>query len=119
MRLTKELRDTLGLEQIADWSSHSGHAILLDAGHTTLELFDEAQATNVDQVEAGHRVSGPVRLALQVADLDTVTSSLVQAGAVPVAPAVDTPWGDRNAHFQTADGLQLGDNPQLRLPGTV
>src|SRR3954452_3158807 len=61
-------RDALGLPQIADWSSDSGRVILLDAGRATLELFDEPQAETVDLIEAGRRVSGPVRLALRVAD---------------------------------------------------
>ena len=32
-------RDSLGLEQFADWSSDSGRVVLLDAGPATLELF--------------------------------------------------------------------------------
>jgi catechol 2,3-dioxygenase-like lactoylglutathione lyase family enzyme len=36
-------RDTLGLEQLADWSSGTGRVVVLDAGRATLELFDHAQ----------------------------------------------------------------------------
>jgi len=61
-------RDTLGLEQIADWSSETGRVVVLDAGRATLELLDGAQAETVDTIEAGRRVSGTVRLALQVGD---------------------------------------------------
>lgn len=100
-------RDALGLEQLADWSSKSGRVVLLDAGHATLELFDEAQAATVDVIEAGRRVSGQVRLALAVADSEETARRLVAAGAEQVAPPVTTPWGDRNARVRAPDGMQL------------
>ena len=100
-------RDALGLEQLADWSSESGRVVVLDAGRATLELFDEAQAEAVDAIEAGRRVSGTVRLAMQVADSNDMAQRLVAAGAVRVAPPVVTPWGDRNARVQAPDGMQL------------
>jgi len=60
-------RDELGLQQIADWSSDAGRVVLLEAGRATLELLDDAQAATVDRIEAaGERVSGTVRLALEV-----------------------------------------------------
>jgi len=61
-------RDALGLEQTADWSSEDGRVVLLGAARGTLELMDERQAALIDEVEAGRRVSGPVRLAVEVAD---------------------------------------------------
>lgn len=100
-------RDALGLEQIADWSSGTGRVIVLDAGRATLELLDEAQAETVDAIEAGRRVSGPVRLAVQVADSEDLAARLVAAGAAQVAPPVLTPWGDRNARVQAPDGMQM------------
>jgi lactoylglutathione lyase len=100
-------RDTLGLEQLADWSSGTGRVVVLDAGRATLELFDHAQAETVDAIEAGRRVSGTVRLAMKVADSQDMAQRLVAAGAVEVAPPVMTPWRDRNARVQTPDGMQL------------
>lgn len=100
-------RDALGLPEVADWSSEEGRVLLLDAGRATLELFDAAQAAMVDDLEVGRRVSGPVRLGLQVPDADTAAAELVEAGARPVAPAVLTPWGDRNARVVAPDGMQL------------
>ena len=100
-------RDALGLPEVADWSSDQGRVLLLDAGRATLELFDEAQAAMVDDLEVGERVSGKVRLALQVPDADAAASTLVAAGATAVAPAADTPWGDRNARVAAPDGMQL------------
>ncbi|HSR82967.1 MAG TPA: VOC family protein [Streptosporangiaceae bacterium] len=100
-------RDTLGLEQLADWSSEAGRVVVLDAGRATLELLDHAQAETVDAIEAGRRVSGTVRLALNVVDSEDMAHRLVAAGAVQVAPPVMTPWGDRNARVQTSEGIQL------------
>lgn len=100
-------RDGLGLPQVADWSSEQGRVLLLDAGRATLELFDEAQAAMVDDLEVGRRVSGKVRFALEVADADEMAATLTEAGARPVADAVDTPWGDRNARVAAPDGMQL------------
>lgn len=108
-------RDTVGLHQLADWSSDHGRVILLEAGKATLELFDEAQAADIDSVEAGSRVSGQVRLSLHVPDSDALADRLADAGGTRVAPAVHTPWGDHNARIQDPDGLQL----TLFTPGEI
>jgi len=100
-------RDALGLQQIADWSSDAGRVVLLEAGRATLELLDDAQATTVDRIEAGQRVSGTVRLALEVTDSESIARRLVAAGAAQVAPPVTTPWSDRNARVRAPDGMQL------------
>ena len=100
-------RDALGFEQIADWSGEDGRVILLEAGKATIELFDERQAESVDRIEVGRRVSGPVRLAFEVTDLDSATERLVAAGAKSMAEPVVPPWGGRNARLRTPDGLQL------------
>jgi lactoylglutathione lyase len=100
-------RDALEFEQIADWSGEDGRVILLEAGKATIELFDERQAENVDRIEAGRSVSGPVRLAFEVTDLDSATERLVAAGAESMAEPVVPPWGGRNARLRTPDGLQL------------
>jgi catechol 2,3-dioxygenase-like lactoylglutathione lyase family enzyme len=100
-------RDALGLEQLADWSGKDGRVILLDAGRATLELFDERQAESVDRIEAGRRVSGTVRLALEVEDLDGTTGRLISAGAEAEAEPVVPPWGGRNRRLSAPDGMQL------------
>jgi lactoylglutathione lyase len=100
-------RDALGLAQLADWSSDSGRVVLLEAGRATLELLDDAQAAEVDRVEAGRRVAGTVRLALEVADSAATAQRLVAAGAEAVAEPLTTPWGDTNARVRAPDGMQL------------
>jgi hypothetical protein len=49
------------------------------------------QAEAVDAIEAGRRVSGTVRLALEVPDSEGAARRLVAAGALEVAPPVTTP----------------------------
>jgi lactoylglutathione lyase len=100
-------RDTLGLEQLADWSGDDGRVILLDGGRATLELFDERQAESVDGIEAGRRVSGRVRLAIEVEDPDGTAQRLVAAGAVAEAAPLVPPWGGCNARVRTPDEMQL------------
>jgi methylmalonyl-CoA/ethylmalonyl-CoA epimerase len=100
-------RDAIGLEQLADWSGEDGRIVVLRAGRATLEIFDQAQAAKVDAIEAGRRVSGVVRLALEVGDSEEVARRLVAAGAAEVAAPVTTPWGDRNVRVQAPDGMQL------------
>lgn len=73
----------------------------------TVPDFDEAQAGTVDAIEAGSRVSGVVRLALEVQNTEKAARRLVAGGGEEVAPPVSTPWGDRNARVRAPDGMQL------------
>jgi catechol 2,3-dioxygenase-like lactoylglutathione lyase family enzyme len=100
-------RDGLGLDVAADWSGEGRQAVMLEMGKATLELFNENQAALVDETEVGERVSGKIRLAIEVPDLDTAIERLLAAGAVLVHPPVTTPWGDRNARLRDPDGLQV------------
>jgi uncharacterized glyoxalase superfamily protein PhnB len=81
--------------------------VLLAAGTATLELIDSRQAAFIDQIEVGRRVAGRVRLALSTENSDSLAEQLATAGAERLGDLVDTPWGDRNARLQTADGMQL------------
>lgn len=99
-------RDGLGLSEEAIWTSHR-QAVMLGAGMATLEVFDERQAASVDTIEVGERVSGPVRLAFEVSDLDEALARALAYGALLVHEPVVTPWGDRNARLQSPDGLQI------------
>jgi uncharacterized glyoxalase superfamily protein PhnB len=76
-------------------------------GVATLEVFDERQAEVIDEIEAGRRVSGQVRFALRVPNLDAALERLLAHGASLVHAPVVTPWGDRNVRLQDPDGLQV------------
>ena len=73
----------------------------------TLEIFDETQAQTIDQIEAGQRLSGQIRFALQVPDLQAALERLLAHGATLVHPPIMTPWGDYNVRLQDPDGLQV------------
>jgi catechol 2,3-dioxygenase-like lactoylglutathione lyase family enzyme len=106
-RLVGFYADGLGLKPAQVFTSENGQAILLELGQATLELFDERQADYVDGLEVGQRVSGQVRFALRVPDLQAALDRLLAKGAILVHPPVVTPWGDRNARVQDPDGLQV------------
>lgn len=97
----------LGLEPAAVWNNDGGKALMLDMGRATLEIFDERQAEVIDELEVGRRVSGPVRFALQVPDVDAAVERLIANGATLVHAPVITPWGDTNARIQDPDGMQI------------
>ena len=97
----------LGIEPAAVWNNDGGKALMLNMGSATLEIFDERQAEVIDQLEAGGRVSGQVRFALQVPDLRSAMERLLAHGATLVHPPVTTPWGDYNVRLQDPDGMQI------------
>jgi methylmalonyl-CoA/ethylmalonyl-CoA epimerase len=106
-RLVKFYSDGLGIEPAAIWNNDGGRALMLEMGKATLELFDEKQAEVIDRLEAGKRISGPVRFALQVPHLAEALKRLLANGATLVHPPVTTPWGDTNVRLQDPDGMQI------------
>jgi methylmalonyl-CoA/ethylmalonyl-CoA epimerase len=106
-RLVKFYCEGLGIEPAAIWNNDGGRALILDMGRATLELFDETQAQVIDGIEAGQRISGQIRFALQVPDLNAALERLLAHGATLVHPPVMTPWGDYNVRLQDPDGLQV------------
>lgn len=106
-RLVKFYCDGLGIEPAAIWNNGDGQALVLNMGSATLEIFDEPQAELIDQLEAGKRISGQIRFALQVPHLQSAMDRLIANGAMLVHPPVMTPWGDYNVRLQDPDGMQI------------
>jgi len=106
-RLLKFYCAGLGIDPAQFWTDEHGQAAVLEMGRATLEIFDEGYAASVDQIEAGQRVSGPVRIAIQVPDLRSAVDRLLALGAILVHPPVLTPWGDTNARLRDPDGMQI------------
>ena len=106
-RLVKFYSDGLGIEPAQFWNNGQGQALILNMGNATLEIFDETQAQTIDQIEAGRRVSGQIRFALQVPDLKAAMERLLAHGAKLVHPPIITPWGDYNVRLQDPDGMQV------------
>jgi catechol 2,3-dioxygenase-like lactoylglutathione lyase family enzyme len=106
-RLASFYRVGLGMEPSQVWPADQGRALVLDMGKATLEVFDEKQAQTVDQIEVGRRVSGPIRFALRVPDLEAATKRLQAHGAALFHGPVVAPWGDKIVRFQDPDGMQI------------
>jgi len=106
-RSVKFYCDGLGLEPEQLWNNGQGRALILNMGNATLEIFDETQAQTIDQIEAGQRISGQIRFALQVPDLNLAMEQLLAHGATLVHPPIITPWGDYNVRLQDPDGMQI------------
>lgn len=106
-RLTKFYCNGLGIEPAAIWNNGQGQAIVLNMGNATLEIFDEVQAETIDQIEAGRRISGQIRFALKVPDLQAAMERLIANGAILIHPPIQTPWGDFNVRLQDPDGMQI------------
>jgi len=106
-RLVKFYCEGLGIEPAAEWHNDGGQALMLEMGRATLEIFDETQAEVVDRIEAGKRVSGQVRFALKVPNLESAMERLLANGARLVHEPVVTPWGDTNVRIEDPDGMQI------------
>ena len=106
-RLVKFYRLGLGIEPAAVWNNDGGKALMLNMGNATMEIFDERQAEVVDDLEVGERVSGQIRFALQVPDLNAAMERMRANGATLVHEPVLTPWGDYNVRLQDPDGMQI------------
>jgi uncharacterized glyoxalase superfamily protein PhnB len=106
-RLKRFYCDGLGLETTQVWPNDQGRAVILDMGKATLEIFDKKQSNTIDQLEAGKRLSGQIRFALQVPDLKAAMDRLLSNGAILVHPPVVTPWGDTNVRLQDPEGMQV------------
>lgn len=106
-RLIKFYCDGLGIEPAAIWNNTQGQALVLNMGNATLEIFDEAQAETIDQIEVGRRISGQIRLALKVPNLEAAMERLLAHGATLIHQPIMTPWGDYNVRLQDPDGMQI------------
>jgi NAD(P)-dependent dehydrogenase (short-subunit alcohol dehydrogenase family) len=100
-------RDGLRLPVVKEWSAPEGRGLILGAGRGTIELLDRADAEHTDAVEAGARVAGPVRLALEVPDVAQAAAALAAHGARALRDPVHTTWGNYTQRVQAPDGMQL------------
>ncbi len=105
-RVVAFYRDGLGLDPRELWTDN-GRGQLFGAGEASLEIFDPPYAAGVDQIEVGERVSGQIRLAFEVPDVQAAIARALRAGATLVHEPVRTPWGDLNGRLRSPDGLQI------------
>ena len=100
-------RDGLGLGVVKQWETPEGRGMILAVGAATLELLDEADAAATDQIEAGERVAGPVRLAFAVDDVARSGATLAANGARALRPPLPTPWSALSQRLRAPDGMQI------------
>ena len=105
-------RDALGLPELESYEGEGGARVaILGVPTATLELANAAQVAMIDDVEVGRAVAHPfplsARVAFEVQDAAATTATLVDVGAVPVAPPTRTPWNSLNARIEGPDGMQL------------
>ena len=101
-------RDVLGAPEELVVEGEGGEKVtILDVGRATLELSNPAQVSMIDRVEVGRRVSPRLRVAFEVADAESATRDLVDAGAELIAPPTLTPWQSLNARLAGPADLQL------------
>jgi predicted enzyme related to lactoylglutathione lyase len=106
-RLFNFYTQAFGLEPSEIWTNEDTRGVLFDMGRATLEILDEPAAASVDQIEAGSRVSGQIRFALEVPDLDAALKRALAHGAKQVHEPITTPWNHYNVRLQAPDGLQI------------
>jgi catechol 2,3-dioxygenase-like lactoylglutathione lyase family enzyme len=101
-------RDQLGMpEEFMIDSGDDARVAALQAGRATLELVTPAQRRLIDELEVGHDVSPRIRVAFEVADVDSATTRLIDAGGVSVAPPTETPWRSRNSRLDGPGPIHL------------
>ena len=101
-------RDALGLtEEAAFEGEGDARVMILDAGRATLEIANPAQVKMIDGIEAEGRPSARMRVAFEVADSQSATDDLVEAGATLVAEPRETPWRSLNSRLDAPAGLQI------------
>lgn len=99
-------RDGLGLEPGELWTD-SGRGQMFLAGRASLEIFDPDYAAHVDQLEVGRRVSGRIRFAFQVDNVQAAVARALDHGASLVHEPKLTPWNDLNARITSPGGQQI------------
>ncbi len=111
-------RDALGLtEEFYIESEGSALVMGLQGGRATLEIVNPAQRLLIDDLEVGREVSGGIRVAFEVSDVNTATDRLVEAGAELIAPPTETPWRSLNSRLEAPAGLQITVFEELEQGG--
>ncbi|MCB0037467.1 MAG: VOC family protein [Anaerolineales bacterium] len=105
-RVVAFYRDGLGLDPSELWAD-SGRGQLFWAGAASLEIFEPEYAAHIDHIEVSERVSGRIRFAFEVPDVQAAVAQALNYGATLVHKPVLTPWGDLNVRLRSPDGLQI------------
>ena len=103
----KFYKETIGFAVSKEWHEPAGNGIILDAGRASLELIDNKHAERIDKIEVGQRVSGKVRIALNVGEeIEKVGKELEALGAIKIADVKQAPWS-KVQRMQDPGGMQF------------
>jgi len=97
----------MGLTVFKSWDEPTGRGVILNAGRATLEVIDRHQAEHIDEVEAGARVSGPVRIAMEFPDITSAINAAQTAGGRLIGGPIIAPWNTHVARFEVPGEMQL------------
>ncbi len=98
--------DGLGLDPGDMWTNN-GQGQLFNAGQGVIEILDHTHSAWVDNIEVGRQVSGQIRFAFHVEDIQVAMTNALDYGATLLHDPVLTPWGDLNVRLKSPDGLQI------------
>jgi methylmalonyl-CoA/ethylmalonyl-CoA epimerase len=105
-RAARFYRDGLGLDPGELWTGN-GKGQIFWAGRAALEIFDPIYASGVDQIEVGNQISGQIRFAFQVKDVQLVLERALKYGGTLINGPLLTPWNDLIVRIKSPDGLQI------------
>ena len=95
------------METSKEWQEESGSGIILDAARASLELIDKDHVAKIDDIEVGARISGNVRLAINIgADIHEAGRTLELAGAIKLAEVKQAPWS-KVQRMEDPSGMQF------------
>lgn len=100
-------RDALGVEVREEFRAGDARGVIMDVPAATLELFDAGYTAHVDRIEAGRETGERLRIAVRVRSLEGGGAAVAEAGGIPEADPVTTPWGDRNQRWRLPGAMQL------------
>ena len=100
-------RDALGLRQVREFGEREEKGVLLSAGRAVLEVVSRKQAEQIDRIEVGRPIAGPVQLALEVDDVEGIGERLAASGAAYLSDPVTAPWGHRSVRLSGPQGIQI------------
>lgn len=105
-RLITFYRDGLGLDPGDMWTDN-GNGQLFHAGRGVIEVLDTTHAKSVDEIEVGQHITGHIRFAFEVPDVELAVKNALTYGATLISEPVLTPWNDLNARIESPDGIQI------------
>lgn len=98
-------RDVMGMK--TDWEGTANAELFSDQFRLIMFSRDDFEAMTSREYSYPKGINGTVELAFDTADfadVDAEYNRIVKAGATPVYPPADQPWGQRTSYVADPDG---------------